>query len=116
MASEGVMIVESRETLADAEITEDMTRNRPGNQQYLLQDEGATVFYSPVLLRGLTYERVIRPVVGEGTGINVLHAACTDTFSYRPMCIKHSVSCIGRAHNAICTLHIKCFTNTPHVS
>lgn len=34
------------------------------------------------------------------------------------MCMKHRVSCIGSAHNTICTLYsyIECLTNMPHVS
>jgi hypothetical protein len=44
---------ESREILEDAEITEHMTRNRPGNQQYLLLHLRVAMFDSPVLMRDL---------------------------------------------------------------
>jgi len=60
---------ESRETLEDAEITEHMTRNRPGNQQYFLLDDRVAMFYSPVVMRDLSYNRVVKPAVGGGTGI-----------------------------------------------
>ena len=61
--------LESGETLDHAEITEHMTRNRPGNQQYLLLHDRVAMFYSPVLMRDLSYDRVVKPAVGEGTGI-----------------------------------------------
>jgi len=58
-----------RQRLEDAEITEHMTKNRPGNQQYLLLYDRVAMFYSPVLMRDLSYDRVVKPAVGEGTGI-----------------------------------------------